>query len=95
MAKSTRKSIIPQGEGCYLCHIWNATDRHHVIHGTAGRKKAEEDGLTVMLCHECHMSLHDQGIGDRLLQQVGQLCWEEHYGTREDFIARYGKSYIV
>lgn len=94
MAKSTRKSIIDQPEGCYLCGIWNATERHHVLHGTANRKKAEEDGLTVMLCHACHASVHDKGIGDRLLQQVGQFTWEHVYGDRDAFIARYGKNYL-
>ena len=91
-----RKSIIFQEDNrkCYLCGDWNATDRHHCLHGTASRRKADEDGLTVMLCHTCHMRLHDQGEGDRLLQQAAQLVWEDVYGSREDFIKRYGKSYL-
>ena len=91
-----KQSVIFQEDNrkCYLCGSWDASDRHHVLHGTANRKKADEDGLTVMLCHRCHMRLHDQGIGDRLLQQVGQKVWEEKYGDREAFIARFGKSYL-
>lgn len=64
------------------------------MHGSANRKKADEDGLTVLLCADCHMDLHDHGIGDRLLMQVAQSCWEQKYGSREDFIKRYGKSYL-
>ena len=89
-----KKTIIEQNtDFCYFCGRL-ATDRHHVWHGTSNRKKADEDGLTVMLCHFCHMNLHDKGIGDRLLMQVGQMAWENTYGTREDFIRRYGKSVL-
>lgn len=97
MAKSTRKSIIPQDDErkCYLCGDWNATDTHHCIFGTANRRKADEDGLTVRLCATCHRRLHDHGEGKVLLQQIAQHCWEAIYGDREDFIARFGKSYFV
>lgn len=95
MGKRTKKSIIPQKneEKCFICGAWRATDRHHCLHGSM-RKKADEDGLTVMLCHECHMELHDHGTGDRLLQQIAQYHWEQTYGTRDEFRARYGKSYL-
>lgn len=90
-----KKSIIqPHDTKCYICGSWRPTDRHHCLHGTSMRKKADADGLTVLLCRECHMNLHDLGEGDRLLQQVAQWHWENEYGSREDFIKRYGKSYL-
>jgi hypothetical protein len=47
-----------------------------------------------MLCRECHSRLHDHGEGDRLLMQIGQFYWEQVYGDREAFRARYGKSVL-
>ena len=41
------------------------------------------------------MNLHDKGTCDRELQKIGQRAWMEHYHkTINDFIDRYGKSYI-
>lgn len=81
-------------ECCYICGQW-ATDTHHCIHGTANRKLADKDGLTVRLCHRCHMNLHDHGSFDRELQRIAQACWMEHFEKSEDdFRKRYGKSYL-
>lgn len=89
------KSIIPQGDTdtCYLCGAW-ATDTHHCLHGSY-RKQADADGLTVHLCRHCHTLLHDHGVADKFLQQIAQLSWEQKYGTRDEFMKRYGRSFIV
>jgi predicted NBD/HSP70 family sugar kinase len=90
------KSIIPQNEGeCYICGIRRCLETHHCIHGTGRRRLADEDGLTVSLCAVCHRALHDHGYHDRDLQQVAQKSWERVFGTREEFIQRYGRNYIT
>lgn len=92
-----KESIIQttNKETCYLCGQY-ATERHHCLHGTANRKLADEDGLTVMLCQRCHMNLHDKGTCDKELQKIAQRAWMKHNGaTVDDFIKRYGKSYLV
>ena len=94
------KSIIPNDdENCFLCkqvgRYVKGTDKHHMIFGTAKRKLAEEDGLFCQLCHSHHMNLHQQGLYKVELQVLAQKTWQDHYGkTKEDFIARYGKSYL-
>ena len=91
-----KKSIIQavDKECCYICGQY-ATDLHHCIHGTANRKLADKDGLTVMLCHTCHMNLHDKGNFDRELQRIAQVRWMEYYEKSEDeFRKRFGKSYL-
>ena len=94
------KSIIPgDNEFCYLCKKrglqTRGTDVHHMIFGTAKRKLADQDGLTVHLCHLHHMMLHSNGDYKRELQELAQETWMNHYGrTKEDFIRRYGKSYL-
>lgn len=94
------KSIIPDDdEYCYLCkkvgRFVGGSDRHHMIFGTANRKLSDEDGLTVSLCHTHHMLLHQQGFYKRELQNLAQKTWQDHFRkTKEEFIARYGRSYL-
>lgn len=79
----------------YMNTIIPGNQVHHCIHGFANRKLADEDGLTVKLCHTCHRLLHDKGYHDKDLQRWAQESWMEHYGkTIDDFIKRYGKSYL-
>lgn len=89
------KSIINEEFKCNICgRIFNL-ERHHCIFGTANRTKAEEDGLWVWLCHDCHYGIHNgNNWAKELLQKEAQEEWEKEYGSREDFIKRYGRSYL-
>lgn len=86
--------MIRDVKECYLCETTIGLEVHHCLHGTGRRKLADEDGLTVYLCHKCHMELHDKGIADHFLQKLAQNYYEFHIGTREQFRERYGKSYL-
>ena len=94
------KSIIQDDNNCYIHMMYlnvevPGTETHHCIHGVANRRLADADGLKVMLCHNCHMLLHDKGYTDKQLEQIAQKAWMETYGkSKEDFIKRYGKSYL-
>ena len=89
------KSIITDKEECYLCKCTVGLETHHVWHGTANRRLAEEDGLTVPLCQTCHRRVHDQGINDKFLMRAGERAWIEHTGQSVvEFIKRYGRNYL-
>ena len=86
--------MINSEKKCFLCGSVHALERHHCLHGSR-RKKADEDGLTVYLCHRCHMRLHDLGEEDRTLQQVAERYWiRENNSDVAGFIKRYGKNYL-
>nr|WP_288793790.1 hypothetical protein [uncultured Eubacterium sp.] len=87
------KSIIPGDEKgvCYICGRWGVTQRHHMMHGP-DRKRADQIGLTVYLCPECHMRLHDHGDHDRELKQRAQEVYEEKY-SRELWMINFGRNY--
>ena len=91
-----RKSIMQNLENkrCYIC--WQpGTDVHHCMHGTANRKRADEDGLFVVLCRNCHMRLHDDGIGDLALMKEAEKTWLKYnQADISDWIQRYGKNYL-
>lgn len=77
---------------CYICGQTGVLHTHHVHHGSR-RKKADQYGLTVFLCPHCHQLLHDKGVYDKELQQIGQRYFEEQYG-HEKWMEIFGKNYL-
>ena len=70
---------------------------HHVF-GGANRKNSERDGFIIPLRPDLH-NMSDRGIHfnrdmDLYYKRQCQSYYEEHMGSRESFIRRYGKSYL-
>lgn len=85
--------MIDDTKECYLCGRKGILHRHHMIHGNAGRKKAEKYGLVCYLCPDCHMRVHDFGVGDRFLQKKAQKYFEQQYG-HDEWMRIFGKNYL-
>lgn len=94
------RSIVKNNKSCFFCGSERELERHHCLHGTANRKLAEEDGLWVWLCPECHRG--DYGVHgyhghdvDTALKKAAEYAWLKTNGkTIKDFIDRYGKNYL-
>lgn len=98
------KSIIQSKKECYLCGsaipygFYNGLEEHHIFFGS-NRKKSEKRGLKVWLCGEsCHrngkIAPHKNRKTDLMLKRHAQEVYENTYGSREDFRAEFGKSYL-
>lgn len=93
-------SIIKHGKFCFFCGSERDLERHHCMHGTANRRLAEEDGLWVWLCPECHRGTNGvhgkNGHGkDITLKKAAEYMWLRCYEkTETDWIRRYGKNYL-
>lgn len=94
------KSAVTEYDGiCFFCGR-PAECEHHLLFGTGSRRLAEEDGLKVPCCHRCHNmgtgteSIHGNIMAERLSRILGQAIYETRVGSREEFRARYGKSYL-
>ena len=74
------------------------THRHHIFHGSHRRKFADRYGYVIPLCAKHHngsdYGIHFNHKMDLAWKQKAQKHFEENYGTREDFIAQCGKSYL-
>lgn len=70
--------------------------RHHCLNGTHQRQKAEHDGLWVWMTVKEHDHIHNTAEGREQLMWLKRLAQEEYEKehTREEFIKRYGKSYL-
>lgn len=92
------KSLIQEGKYCYVCGRESALHKHHIFYGTANRRLSEEDGAYCYLCAMHHnggnWGVHFNKPLDIKLKKRCQQAWEEHNGNREDFINRYGKSWL-
>lgn len=90
-------SKMQNGKKCYLTHMENVPlEVHHCLNGTSQRKKCDEDGLWVYLTPQIHRYIHQTIEGRELLlslKKEAQKCYENEH-TREEFIKRYGKSYL-
>ena len=84
---------------CYFCGM-PANCEHHLIFGNGLRDLAEEDGLKVPVCDKCHTigtlsgRIHDNSAAEKLSKMLGQAIYEKRVGTREQFMKRYGRSYL-
>lgn len=83
---------------------------HHLIYGRQGafRDKAEEDGLKLPACDNCHTmnrnaeKIHGNVMAEKLSKMLGQMAYEKEKvaeglsvdAAREDFRRRYGKSFL-
>ena len=82
-----RKSILQDRKECFCCGTTLNLERHHVIHGTAGRKIADRLGLTIWLCADV----------DLRYKRFAQSCYMDRYGTKSGYalwMAEVGKNYL-
>lgn len=81
------------------CYYTGAAEveRHHIF-GGANRKKSEEYGYVVPLAPHLHPNGARAGKDakdiDNILKRKAQKHFEAHYGSREDFIQIFGRSYL-
>lgn len=95
MADKRYSIITNQLDFCMKCGKPGA-HKHEVFFGR-NRQLSIEDGMVVPLCywhHEGNDSPHLNRSIDLSLKKSAQKAWEQKYGSREDFIKRYGKSYL-
>lgn len=90
--------MIVEDKRCYFCHNTQNLHRHHIFFGFANRKISEKYDLTVWLCCYHHnlglKCVHNNREMDLILKQQAQKYFEEHIGTREQFIKEIGRNYL-
>lgn len=91
-------SIISNEYCCIRCGRTSNLERHHCIYGNGRRLLSEKFGLWVYLCPDHHTlgryAVHRDRDFDLTLHQLAQGMWEDKYGTREEFIKEFGRSWL-
>lgn len=90
-------SIIQDEERCYATGATNGLQCHHVFKGSR-RKLSEKYGLKVWLRADVHRLMHDHNPPYQTLENdlkaIAQKAFEDNGGTREEFRAIFGASYL-
>ena len=67
---------------CIFCGKQTNT-KHHLIFGVSLRKLADQDGLWVVCCDDCHNlatkphdRIHGNSMAEKLSKMLGQALWE-------------------
>lgn len=92
------ESVIQSKKECFVCCTIMNLHSHHIFGGVSNRKQSEKRGLKVWLC-AYHHNMSNEGVHfnkplDTKLKTMAQEYYEEHYGTREQFIKEFGKSVL-
>ena len=69
---------------------------HHIFGGIRNRKKCEKYGFLVCIHPTIHDEAHRNGNDGAGLyfKKQAQAYYEQHIGSREDFIHEFGKNYL-
>lgn len=93
------KSIIKESKSCFFCGSERQLERHHCMKAQ-NRKRAEQQGLWVWLCMDCHRGTygvhgkygHEKDVA---LKKAAEYAWLKTYNkTIEDWIKEYGKNWL-
>lgn len=91
------RSIIQTEKRCYLCGSTVGLEKHHCMHGSGWRQRADRWGLTVWLCSRCHRDgkygVHGNNEIDLKLKRLAQETFEKKY-SREKWIEIFGRNYL-
>lgn len=110
MAKSIIQAYTKQyNRECFLCRFEAEKDgkyyepsererksmhKHHFMHGTANRRRAEQFGLWGYLCENHHSMLHEKSEYYEFLIQVAQGRFEKLY-SHEKWMEIFKKNYLI
>ncbi len=91
------KSIIQEEKRCYLCGSTVGLEKHHCIHGSGWRQRADRWGLTVWLCAYHHRDnkhgVHGDAKLDNWFKQLAQRTFEKKY-SHDKWMSIFGRNYL-
>lgn len=88
------ESILQKEKRCFICGRTGELDEHHLLSGNSNRGNSTKYKLTIYICRACHGGIHDKGKFEKDAKMYAQREWEKKYGTREEFIKIFGKSWL-
>lgn len=70
---------------CFTCGK-PAECSHHLLFGNSIRRLADEDGIYLSMCNQCHnmavdatSRIHGNVMAEKLSKMLGQALWEREY----------------
>lgn len=91
--KNLHSAIQNDFDDLIMTHMYPV---HHVFEGVKNRHKCERYGFLVCIHPAVHDECHKATENGPALayKQECQRYWEDHIGSREEFIREFGKNYL-
>lgn len=78
---------------CCNCGSMREITKHELLPGR-NRRNSMKYGFVIPLCLSCHQQLQNDIDFERKWKIKSQQYFESNYGSREDFIKIFGRSYL-
>lgn len=88
-----RFSVFTSADRCFVCKSTYQLTWNEIYRGR-NRSNSMEDGFCLRMCLNCHRKFQDDTNFNDFWHREAQLYFEEHYGTKEDFIKKYRRNYL-
>ena len=91
------ESVIQSEKECFICKTTRNLHCHHLYGGNPNRRISEKYGMKIFLCQEHHTGkngVHFNRELDLKIKRIGQEVYENKFGSREDFMRLFGRSYL-
>ena len=88
-----RFSLLTSADKCFICGTTHLLTWHEVFAGR-NRQNSMEDGFCLRMCLLCHEKKQEDTQFNEFWHRKAQLYYEQNIGTREQFLARYRRSYL-
>lgn len=79
---------------CYICGSNYQMTKHEIFEGSARRINSMKYGFVLPLCLKCHRKYQENILFNLNWKIKAQKCFENNYGTRDEFIKLFKKNYI-
>ena len=88
-----RFSVFTSNDKCFICDSAYQLTWNEIYRGR-NRTNSMKYGFCLRMCLSCHREYQDDAIFNDLWHMTAQRYFEEHYGSREEFIAIFRRSYL-
>ena len=90
--------MIVKDKKCFFCGNTQNLHVHHCISGTANRKKSEQYGLKIYVCHHHHnlakKSIHQDESMNLQVKRFAQQYFLDNIGDMALWLKEFGKSWL-
>ena len=91
--EKNRKSVFTTSlDHCYLCG--RKKEELHEIFAGKNRTNSMKYNFVLPLCHECHSLNQNNPVFNDFWHREAQIYWEEHIGSRKEFLMVFKKNYL-
>ena len=88
-----RFSVFTTSDRCMICESTYQLTWNEIYRGK-NRINSMKYGFCLRMCLSCHREYQDDISFNELWHKTAQMYFEEHYGTRDEFIAIFRRNYL-